>query len=107
MISLDLIRPSGLKLLKKGAERILVAAFCGNNRSPRFVECQKKVFAHFGIPINHILVDFSRFEHGSAVDYFLRKIETIYDYFVLFDTDAVPLKPGFIDLVYEKIRDKR
>jgi hypothetical protein len=107
MISLDLIRPTGLKLLKEGAERILVAAFCGNNRPPEFAEYQQRVFARLGIPLNHILVDFSRFTHGAAIDYFLTKIGALYDYLVLFDTDAVPLKPGFIDLAYEKIRDKR
>jgi hypothetical protein len=84
VISLDLIRPTGLKLVKGGAERILVAAFCGNSRPPELADYQRRVFAHFGIPLNHILVDFARFTHGAVIDYFLTKIGALYDYLVLF-----------------------
>ena len=107
MTHLDLLRPSKLKVLRKGSERIVVAAFCGTNRPAQFARYQEKVFEHFGIPLNQVLVDFSRLYHGPAIDEFLRKIDRAYDHFILFDTDAVPLKRGFIDLAYEKIQDGR
>ena len=107
MMTLDCFRPQELKFLKRHGERILIASFFGNNRPCKFVEFQQKVFSNFGFPVNHVLTDFSRYGHGSAIDCFLRKVGRAYDYFILFDTDAVPLKPDFIKVVYDKIRDKR
>ena len=109
MISLQSVYPGALRFLflKKSKERIVVAAFCGDNRPSEFAEHQRKVFDHFRIPINQVFVDFSEFNHGTAVDAFLSRISRAYDYFILFDTDAVPLRGDFIDLAYEKIRDKR
>ncbi|MBI4327977.1 MAG: hypothetical protein HY674_22330 [Chloroflexi bacterium] len=100
-------RPENLKVLNKNGDRIVIAAFYGNNRPPEYLEYHRKVFAHFGLPINHVLADFSRCTHGSAVDGFLKAVDAAYDYFVLFDTDAVPLRSDFIDMAYDKTRDKR
>ncbi|MBI4657885.1 MAG: hypothetical protein HY735_03380 [Verrucomicrobia bacterium] len=97
----------GLRFLEKGGERLLVVAFCGNNRPPEFVEFQQKVFAHFNIPINHLFADFPNCSHGEGIDRFVATINDGCDYLLLFDTDALPLRRDFIDIAYDKIRDKR
>lgn len=107
MISLDSLRCSDLKVLQKKQDRIVVAAFCGTNRTHQVARYQQRVFDQFAIPINQVLVDFSRFYHGTAIDAFLKKIELAYDYFLLFDSDAVPLRSEFVDTAHEKIRDGR
>lgn len=107
MIGLNLVHPRRLQFVQIAAERVVVAAFCGENRPFEFAEHQRKVFEHFGISINQVFVDFSQFNHGTAVDEFIRRIGRAYDCFMLFDTDAVPLRADFITQACEKIRDNR
>lgn len=107
MTHLESVRTSGLQIIERGNERVVVASFCGNNRPPQFARYQQKVFNFFRIPLNQIQVNFSRVYHGPAVDVFLDRIDGAYDYFLLFDSDAVPLKPDFLELTYNKIRDGR
>lgn len=97
----------GLRILQKNGERIIIASFYGNNRPPEYLEYQKKVFAHLGIPINHVFADFPQRSHGAAINGFVSRIDGEYDYLFLFDTDAVPLRRDFIDITYDKVRDKR
>lgn len=96
-----------LKILNRNGERIIIASFYGKNRSSDYVEYHQRVFSHLDIPINYVLADFPRCTHGAAIDAFLASIGDVYDYFVLFDTDAVPLRRDFIEIAYDKIRDKR
>ena len=106
MIPLTRVSPGRLKFIEKAGERIIIATFCGRNRPAEFADYQEKVFTHFGIPLNQVLADFSRLEHGSVIDEFILRLDGAWDYLILFDTDAVPLKADFIERAYEKIRDK-
>jgi len=107
MPNISLNQDRGLEVIEKHGERILVCSFYGSNRFSEYVEYHQRVFSHFKIPINHVNVDFSRYGHGSAINAFLDHIDNLYDYLILFDTDAVPLSGYFVDIAFQKIRDKR
>jgi hypothetical protein len=103
----EVIERDGLKILRVNGESIVIAAFYGSNRAPEYLEYHQKVSAYLRIPINYVLADFPRCSHGSAVNRFLAQIDPDYDYFILFDIDAVPLRSDFVDIAFDKIRDKR
>ncbi len=99
--------PKDLQALEHAGERVVIASFYGANRGARLADAQRRVFERFGWPINQVEVEFPRCTHGFAVDRFLTELGGDYDYFMLFDIDAVPLRSDFVNVAIDKIRDQR
>jgi hypothetical protein len=87
--------------------RIAIITLFGSNRPTTIVDWQKKVFDRFDIALNQI--DCGQFgqSHGWFLDRVVEQTITQWDHLITFDMDAIPLRPDFLPLVHEKIRDGR
>ena len=96
-----------LKLLNVDDEKVLISTFIGDNRDQEVFEFHQKVFNKYNIPINYIYAPFSQgISYGSLIDKYVEISKSITDYFIFFDVDAIPLSENFIEVIYDKIRDK-
>ncbi len=88
-------------------EVLIVGTVYGENRSSEVLEYHQKVFDKFQIPINYLKFDSKQLNHGVAIDYFINNtINRGVNYYLFMDMDCIPLVSNFIDIVYDKIKDK-
>lgn len=90
-----------------GGSRLAIVSLYGSNRPTTIVDWQRKVFDHFGITLNQIDAPFPARSHGYFLDRVVEQTITQWDYLITFDMDAIPLRPDFVGLVMDKIRDGR
>lgn len=67
--------------------KVLLVSFYMANISKEVLACQGEVFAEFDLPLQQTLFSGA---HSEAIDNVVRS-ETLYDYVITFDVDAVPL----------------
>lgn len=86
---------------------ICIVSFYGGNRSEKVNEAQRNVFSHFGIKHNQLAAPFPQLTHGEVVDNFIARFGEKFDYLYLMDNDCIPINKDFINLIHEKIKDKK
>lgn len=78
-----------------------VIAFHNGNINDQVMQMQKKVFTHFGIPLEQI---FTPLRHPLAIDNFLKSEE--WDNLLIFDIDCIPLNlhayTKALDVMFER-----
>ena len=72
-----------------------------NNISQKIITHQKQVFDLFNI---NLIQEYTNLGHSGYLDDKINN--TIFDYIIFFDIDCIPLKPGIIEYIVEKIKDK-
>lgn len=95
-----------IQCINKNGENIVIACFYGSNRDQEVTQWHQKVFNHFKIPINYVLCPFPGISHGQAIDLFIQNTINFVDYYILLDNDMLYLKKDFVDIIYDKIKDK-
>lgn len=70
-----------------------VISFYNSNINPKVVEYQKKVFDHFGLPIEQIETGM---RHPEAIDFYLKTAD--WDSVAIFDIDCIPLVNNLIEI---------
>lgn len=96
-----------LKTITYLGETILPVIFYGGNRSPEFLEWNKKVIQHLDIPMNYVECGFPGISHGFAMDYFTMRTHDKADYWLFMETDSIPLRKDFYQDLYWKVQNKR
>jgi hypothetical protein len=97
-----------ITLLEKNGEKMgFFTIWDPRTRSSLVTDWQKKVMQHFGIPINYIEINYRVTNHGGAIEAIIKGLGNNADYVTFFDNDAIPLKREVIDIIYEKLKDKR
>lgn len=90
-----------------GGSRLAIISLFGSNRPTTIVDWQRKVFDHFDATINQIDCPFPAQSHGYFLDRVVERTIDRWNYLMLFDMDAIPLRPDFVGHVWDKIRDDR
>lgn len=99
-----------LKAISKNGETILPVCFIGKNRNQEVVDWHKKVMDFYGISMNYIEWDFYRSGHGDAIQWWINQVinsNLAVDYFWFIDMDCIPTRGDFVDVLYDKIKDKQ
>lgn len=98
-----------LNVIQKNNETILPICFYGKNRNNEVLLYHKKVTDFFNIPMNYIEFPFEQTGHGQAIQWMIN--QTInspqIDYYWFCDMDCTPTDKNFINIMYDKISDKR
>lgn len=77
-----------------------------NNNSPEYREYQKKVFDKFNLHINQIQwEDQGYIGHSNFMNHIARTEEV--DYLIFFDIDCIPLVSNILDIILERIHNKK
>lgn len=79
-----------------------VVTFYDDNINPELVRMQKKIFDHFGIPIDQIKTTLS---HPDAIDNYLLTAD--WDFITIFDIDCIPLNNEVVDMALIMVMDGR
>lgn len=75
-------------------------SFYNPSNTPKIVpDYQKKVCNKFSVPFEQVIVDVN---HPQAIDDYLDKVT--FDYLILLDIDAVPLKKSFLEDIVSRIK---
>lgn len=77
---------------------IKVVTFYQNNIPKKVVHYQKKVLVKFNVPLEQVLVNVP---HSHAIDNYIKS--TPFDYLILLDIDAIPLKAAFVEEIVKII----
>ena len=93
-----------LKLNYIDGKRFCLFSLCGHGIDTQVRAAQSSVFAKFGIEHNQI--DVSHFpSHGLVIDEFIKQTSHLYDFVGIMDVDAIGLRPDFLQVMYDKIKD--
>lgn len=91
----------------RNSENIFIGTVFSDNRNMQVLEYQQKVFNKFQIPINYLKYDSKQLNHGQALETIIvNTINRNVHYYVFMDMDCIPLLSNFVDIVYDKIKDK-
>lgn len=97
-----------IKLTQRNNETIGVFTFFDHsNRDPKITAYHQKVTTYFQIPVNYISIDYRYINHGGAIERTIKGLYNQVDYLIFWDNDNIPLKKDIIDIIYDKIKDKR
>lgn len=80
--------------------KLRIVSFHQSNIPTIVPEYQSRVFQKFGLPLEQILVVE---KHSHAIDHYVSKAD--FDYLIIFDIDAIPLKPKCVGEILKKIDD--
>lgn len=100
-----------LKRIEINGETILPIVLYGPNRAPEVTEWNKKVMVDYlGIPVNYLPAPFPQISHGACMNYVIANTidnPTLRpDYYFWLDNDAVLMRHGVIERMYEFVKDK-
>jgi hypothetical protein len=98
-----------LVLTEINGEKICQISICSDNRHLEIPPYQKLVFDKFKTPINQLFFPFSRgLSHGQVLDWIMNKIKDRKDitYIGFWENDSCPMRPDYLNIVYDKIKDK-
>ena len=93
-------------VIEKNGEKIAIFCPYGNNRDKEVVNWHKKVHQFYRVPVNYLLAPFPSISHGQVIDHFIRQTAQIVDYWIFLDDDLIYLRNNFVDIIYDKIKDK-
>lgn len=98
-----------LQLTQINGENICEISICSDNRNLEIPPWQKKVFDKFGSKINQLFFPFSKgLSHGWSLDWIMNEIKDRkdIDYLIFFENDSIPLRKDYLNVIYDKIKDK-
>lgn len=99
-----------LKYQEKNGEKIAIIVLYGANRSNEVLNWQRKVMVgHFGLTVNYIECPFPGVSHGFCMNYIIKDtidLPDAPDYYLFIDNDAIFLKDGCLDLLYDFVKNK-
>lgn len=102
----NIINQTGtIKCIDIKDEKAAIFTIFGGNRNPEVLEYQKKVFQHFGYPVNYFWAEFPGSNHGQLIEYLVKNTLQNIDYFIFVDSDCIPLRKDFLDITIDKIKD--
>lgn len=97
-----------LQIIQKNGETILPICFYGQNRSIEGFKYHNKVFNFYQTPMNYIQWPFHLCGHGDAIQNLINQtLHLNIDYYFFCDSDAIPTRKDFIDVIYSKVCDKK
>lgn len=77
------------------------------NRKQGVLDCHTSYHNRMGIPINYIEIDYRGINHGTAMEHTISQLGSQIQYFVFLDNDALILKRNGLNIIYDKIKDKK
>lgn len=96
-----------IKLTEINDEKIFQFAICVNRQNMEMLDYQKRVFAKFGHHINQITGNYPPCSHGAVLEAVLAQIDhSQIDYYVMWENDSIPLRSDYLEIIYDKIKDK-
>ncbi len=91
-------------ILVPGGSRLAIITLYSASRTT-LIEAQRKVFDHFDITSNQIECPFPAQSHGWFLDRVVEQTISQWDYFIILDSDAIPLRADFVTQIWDKIKD--
>lgn len=107
MVILRVIVKMEIKLIEINNEKICLMIPTGANRNQEVLLWNAKVFEYFKIPVNYIQFQFPYISHGQALNAFIVSTLNVVDYYIFMEMDSIPLRKDIINIIYDKIKDKR
>jgi hypothetical protein len=97
-----------IKISNKNGENLAFFTFHDpRNRSNEILSWQKRVMDFYNIPVNYLEIDYRMVNHGGAIEWVIKTFGDKIDYFTFFDNDCIPTNKNVIDIIYDKIKDKK
>ena len=99
-----------IQLTEINGEKVFEFSICADHRDQEIPIWQKKVFDKFGAKINQLYFEFGRLglSHGQVIDWIMEQIKDRkdIDYVVMWENDSLPLRKDYLQIIYDKIKDK-
>lgn len=98
-----------IELIEKSGETIFPFLVYGNNRSSKILEYHKKVYSHFGMPMNYFEFGFPNISHGAALNFIINQTidDMCPDYYLITEIDSIFLREDALDDLFDKVKDHR
>lgn len=99
---------NNLQITEINGERLLEVSICADHRDQSIPPWQKLVFEKFGSKINQMWFPFSKgLSHGQVLDWIVEQTKNLnIDYYIMWENDSIPLRSDYLQMVYDKIKDK-